>query len=145
MKEIKTKELLPASCHCINLRRGAQAITDYYNKTLAPSNINLNQYSLLKHVKKLSPVNVSDLATAMRLDRTTMVRNLKPLMEKDYMIDMASNGKRDRQLQLTPRGLQTLKEATVLWEMAQEQIEVYLGKDNLSLLTDLIFQIECMP
>lgn len=134
----------PAACHCLNLRRASQSMTDYYNTALAPSNINLTQYSLLKTLRKLEPVNVSALAKAMQLDRTTLVRNLKSIMDKGYIIDLALSAKRDRQLQVTEKGQETLEAAAILWNNAQENIQAYLGQDNLAVLTALLFQVETM-
>ena len=131
-------------CHCLNLRRASQSMTDYYNTALAPSNINLTQYSLLKTLQKLEPVNVSALAKAMQLDRTTLVRNLKSIMDKGYITDLALSAKRDRQLQVTEKGQETLEAAAILWNNAQENIQAYLGQDNLAVLTALLFQVETM-
>ncbi len=119
-------------------------MTDYYNTALAPSNINLTQYSLLKTLRKLEPVNVSALAKAMQLDRTTLVRNLKSIMDKGYITDLALSAKRDRQLQVTEKGQETLEAAAILWNNAQENIQAYLGQDNLAVLTALLFQVETM-
>ncbi len=119
-------------------------MTDYYNTALAPSNINLTQYSLLKTLQKLEPVNVSALAKAMQLDRTTLVRNLKSIMDKGYITDLALSAKRDRQLQVTEKGQETLEEAAILWNSAQDNVQAYLGKDNLAVLTALLFQVETM-
>ena len=119
-------------------------MTDYYNTALAPSNINLTQYSLLKTLQKLAPVNVSALAKAMQLDRTTLVRNLKSIMDKGYITDLALSAKRDRQLQVTEKGQETLEEAAILWNSAQDNVQAYLGKDNLAVLTALLFQVETM-
>ena len=142
MKEIQAAGKKPAACHCLNLRRAAQSMTDYYNTALAPSNINLTQYSLLKTLRRLEPVNVSELAKAMQLDRTTLVRNLKSIMEKEYITDLALSAKRDRQLQLTAKGQETLEAATILWNNAQDNVQSYLGQDKLAMLTALLFQIE---
>ena len=123
----------PAACHCLNLRRASQSMTDYYNTALAPSNINLTQYSLLKTLQKLA-----------QLDRTTLVRNLKSIMDKGYITDLALSAKRDRQLQVTEKGQETLEEAAILWNSAQDNVQAYLGKDNLAVLTALLFQVETM-
>ncbi len=134
----------PSVCNCLNLRRASQAITEVYDERLAPGGLKLSQYSLLKHIREMQPVNVSDLAVKMRLDRTTLVRNLKPLEGKGFITDDAAAGTRKRQLRLTEAGAQTLDAATRLWEETQGYIEQYLGKKDLNTLTALLFKIEAL-
>jgi hypothetical protein len=66
----------PTACNCINLRRASQAITEFYDEILASSGLKISQYLLLRNIKRLGPVSVSSLALEIRLDRTTIVRNL---------------------------------------------------------------------
>lgn len=131
-------------CNCLNLRRASQAITEIYDESLAPSGLKLGQFSLLKHIKQQQPINVSDLALEMRLDRTTLVRNLKPMEEKGLVTDVAAKGTRNRQLKLTEAGLKAFNEAELLWAEAQSFIEQYLGKEDLRTLTGLLAKIEAL-
>lgn len=134
----------PSICNCLNLRRASQAITEIYDESLAPGGLKLGQFSLLKHIKQQQPINVSDLALEMRLDRTTLVRNLKPMEEKGLVTDVAVKGTRNRQLKLTEAGLKAFNEAELLWVEAQSFIEQYLGKEDLSTLTGLLAKIEAL-
>lgn len=134
----------PAVCNCLNLRRASQAITEVYDEILAPSGLKISQYSLLKHIKQLGPVSVSDLALKIRLDRTTLVRNLKSMEERGFITDIAAKGTRNRQLKLTDKGLATFQTAEPLWFEAQSFIEQYLGKDNMNTLTELLSKIEAL-
>lgn len=134
----------PSPCNCLNIRRTSQAITEVYDEYLKPSNLKIGQFSILKHINQLEPVSVSDLAVIMRLDRTTLVRNLKPL-EKDGLVeDISVEGTRNRQLKLTAKGLETYKVAEKLWEKAQNFLEEYLGKENISAFTVLLSKIEAL-
>jgi DNA-binding MarR family transcriptional regulator len=131
-------------CNCVNLRRASQAITEVYDDFLKPSNLKIGQFSLLKHIYMLGPINVSDLALAIRLDRTTLVRNLKALEESGFVEDIAPAGTRNRQLKLTVAGIDSYKTAELLWVKAQRYFEEYLGKDNIDTFTALLSKIEAM-
>jgi DNA-binding MarR family transcriptional regulator len=122
----------PSPCHCLNLRRAAQALTSFYDAGLEGSGLSLAQFSLLKHIQHLEPVNVSDLADAMSLDRTTLVRNLKPLEGQDLVRDLAPRRTRDRQLSLTPLGRRRFEAASAGWERAQEQVAQALTPEALA-------------
>ena len=131
-------------CNCINIRRASQAITEVYDEILAPSDLKIGQFSLLKHINELGPISVSDLALIIRLDRTTLVRNLKPLEERGFVTDISTEGTRNRQLKLTDKGVQAYKSAELLWEKAQGFLEEYLGRDNIDTFTTLLSKIEAL-
>ena len=112
-KKIDEKKV--SICNCVNLRRAAQAITEIYDKFLDSSGLKISQYLLLKHVNRLGPVSVSRLALEIRLDRTTIVRNLKPMEDKGFIKDVAKKGTRNRQLMLTDKGLEIFEVVEPLW------------------------------
>lgn len=135
------EEKRPSACNCMNLRRASQAITKAYNEALAPSGLTLAQFGLLKHTRSLAPVSVSRLAEVIRLDRTTLVRNLKPLEQSGLVMD-AGIRTRDRQLCLTEKGLKALEAAEPYWLKAQKNVEELLGAEDLKVLTGLLSRIE---
>jgi Transcriptional regulators len=134
----------PSPCNCLNIRRASQAVTEVYDEFLAPSNLKIGQFSLLKHINQLGPVSVSDLAVIIRLDRTTLVRNLKPLEKSGFVQDISTEGTRNRQLRLTDKGIKAYKYAEELWEKAQSFLEEYLGKDNIDTFTKMLSKIEAL-
>lgn len=140
--DIKNNEKKPSICNCLNLRRASAAITKIYDERLAPSGLTVSQYSILKQLKLLGSVSVSDLAIKIRLDRTTLVRSLKPLEAASLIIDVSQKGTRNRQLQLTNKGIEKLIEAESMWNDAQNFIEQKLGKENIEKLTSLLSMIE---
>ena len=139
---MRNSDKQPSMCNCLNLRRASAAITKIYDEKLAPSGLSISQYSLLKHIQFLSPVSVSVLANIIRLDRTTLVRNLKPLEAASYIVDASSKGARNRKLQLTGEGAEKCDEADRLWTDAQNFMDRNLGKENIEKLTSLLSMIE---
>lgn len=139
---MKNNEMKPSICNCLNLRRASAAITKIYDEKLAPSGLTVSQYSILLHLKLLGPVSVSDLAIKIRLDRTTLVRSLKPLEATSLIIDVSQKGSRNRQLQLTEKGAEKCIEAEYQWKDAQNVIEQKIGKENIEKLTSLLSMIE---
>lgn len=137
-------EKQPAVCNCVNLRRASLAITEVYDDYLSPSGLKNGQFSMLNHIKSLSPVNVSELALKIRLDRTTLVRNLKLLEQRGLIADTAPKGSRNRQLVVTELGEQTLDIASRNWLEAQSFMEAYMGKEALTTLTALLSKIEAL-
>jgi DNA-binding MarR family transcriptional regulator len=104
--------------------------------------LTVSQYSILKHLKSLGPVAVSELALKIKLDRTTLVRNLKPLEFAFLVADISRKGARNRRLQLTQKGIEKCDEANVMWNDAQAFIARELGRENLEKLTSLLALVE---
>ncbi|MEG2882269.1 MAG: MarR family winged helix-turn-helix transcriptional regulator [Christensenella sp.] len=129
-------------CICIQLRGAARTLTSYYNAMLGPVGITINQYSLLHHLQELGTANMSALAEELRLDRSTLARNIKPLIAAELVCDSAIPGTRNKQLQLTEIGEQRLLHAKKLWKKAQLCIEDQLGEKRLKSLIKALAKIE---
>jgi DNA-binding MarR family transcriptional regulator len=126
------------ACYCATVRKSARALTALYDAALEPAGLRVTQYSLLKNLQRMGPVSLLRLGEALRLDRTTLVRNLK-LLEKNAFVrfepDAAS---RARLVSLTEKGEQTLTEARQLWLKAQTAVhESFSGEERASLRTFL--------
>lgn len=127
-----------SNCYCINLRRAANVVTESYDRILQPTGLTVNQYSLLINISRLEVCSVSDLAGYVGLDRTTLVRSLRPLLGLGYIKDMSEKGQRNRQLQITKTGQQVLQQGEVLWRKAQSDLEQKVGKEKLEQLSEIL-------
>lgn len=138
----KQKENL-SRCHCMNLRRAANKATTVYDTYLKPSGLSISQFSLLSHIKQLSPVSVSNLAKTMGLDRTTLVRNLKQLEKSEYIHDVSKGG-RERQLQLTETGTHIYNKAFENWQEAQTYFKQIINEDQMEAFENFLEKIILM-
>lgn len=130
------------ACVCIRLRRAANALTSYYDAGLKEAGITVNQYSALVHLKKLKSASVSDLAKNMRLERSTLVRNLKPLQKAGYIKDISKDSERNRKLILDASGESLLKMADPLWMKAQETVKERLGEEEIEKLLEVLAKLQ---
>ncbi|WP_415238396.1 MarR family winged helix-turn-helix transcriptional regulator [Seleniivibrio woodruffii] len=131
-------------CNCVNIRRASQAVTEIYDGYLSESGLKIGQFSMLRHISYMEPVNVSRLAEKMRLDRTTLVRGLKILEKEGYVADTSDAGTRSRSLKLTVEGHNVLAEAEPMWQAAQKHLEEHMGKDTLKDLVSLLSKLESL-
>ena len=92
-------------CYCATIKRAEQKITALYNRYLERAGITRGQYALLVNIQNHPGISVSRLAEQMNLERTTLVRNLKPLENRRLIRDTAQSG-RSRSLELTEEGKQ---------------------------------------
>jgi len=140
---MKTSNPNPSICSCVNLRRASRAITRIYDKALEPAELKITQYSVLANVARSGPLTASTLGRILRLDRTTLVRNLKGLKSAGYIEDHPeATDPRERALRITEAGLGLVERARPLWRDAQQQIEEYLGAEGLGQLATLVSSLE---
>jgi Transcriptional regulators len=111
---------------------------------LEPSGLKVTQYSLLRHLAQIEPVKITELAKFMRIDRTTLNRNMKPLIEAGFIEVNTGVDPRSRQILLTAEGKSVLSSAAGLWEKAQTAMREYLGEAELEQYKKLIAKLEAL-
>lgn len=146
-KDPKTATLdatAPANCTCLNLRKAARAVTQMYDEALRPTGLRATQLSVLVVVAERGPAGMKELAGMLVMDRTTLTRNLKPLIEQGLLeaAEPAEPGKsadrRRRPIAITARGRDKLAEAMPHWRAVQARIAEGLGAHRWNgLLGDL--------
>ena len=73
-------DLKPQGCTNFKLRQLMRRVTQHYDAEVGKTGLKGTQYSLLSHVFKLGPLRPGELARAMKVDASTLTRNLKPLI-----------------------------------------------------------------
>ncbi len=141
MNKSKT-EKAPSFCACMAMRMASRTITKIYDQALKPSGIKVTQFSILMNIKTHGPVNISTLAKLQHLDRTTLVRNLKPLEIAKLLESVPSNNPRERQVHITDHGLKTIKIALPYWKTIQRKISNKLNLEQLNLLESFANSLE---
>lgn len=142
---MKTPNQNPSICSCVNLRRASRAITRIYDKALEPVDLKITQYSVLANVARSGPLSSSNLARILRLDRTTLVRNLKSLEAAGFIEEHPEvTDPRERAIRITEAGRLMVEKARPLWVQAQQQIEEHLGSAALQQLTSLVTSLETL-
>jgi DNA-binding MarR family transcriptional regulator len=118
------------ACACANLRKAARAVTQVFDEALAPSGLRATQFTLLVTNRLTGESTINELAQRMAMDRTTLSRNLKPLVRSGLLEIQSGEDGRTRLVRLTPAGKQVLEEAHPLWQGAQQEIVSALGEER---------------
>nr|WP_132550968.1 MarR family winged helix-turn-helix transcriptional regulator [Pectinatus cerevisiiphilus] len=129
-------------CNCMNLRRASRAITQFYDDTLKPSGLTITQLSLLRHLEMVEVATISELAKMVQIDRTTLNRNMKPLIREGFIDIRQGKDSRTRQISLTLQGKDAAAKGWKLWKVAQKKIEKYMGNTELAKLVQLLLKLE---
>lgn len=141
---METKTILkqPSLCHCTNMRRSSRAMTQFYDDMLKPSGLKVTQYSLLNHLRRLGPLTMNELSTAIRLERTTLVRNLKPLEKMGLISIIVENPSHVRLVNLTEKGLNSLEIAIPYWNQAQQPMNELLTDEEIRVFKGVLQKLE---
>ncbi len=114
-------------CFCHNLRRTTRLVTRIYDRALHPVGIKASQFNVLVVVANCDPATVPEVAKALAMDRTTLLRNLGPLKAAGYLQVQAGSGRRPDEIALTVVGQNLLMQAIKAWQGAQREVTQQLG------------------
>jgi DNA-binding MarR family transcriptional regulator len=115
-------------CLCLHVRRAARALARRYDEALRPVGLTNGQFSLLMSLNRPAPPVMSEVASLLAMDRTTLTANLKPLERRGLVrVTADSADKRSRRLALTEEGRTILSAAMPIWERAQRENEARAG------------------
>jgi DNA-binding MarR family transcriptional regulator len=120
-------------------------MTALYDRELAPTGLRLTQYSLLATLRreaKVAGVAVSDLAAAMDMDRTTLTRNLRPLLDQGFVeLGADPSDARVRRALITAAGNAAFAAAIPNWRAAQDFVNRTLGEDHVVALHEWLDRV----
>ena len=129
-------------CHCLAVRRAARQVTRFYDRVLQPSGLRTTQFSILASLHKSGPMTINNLAEALALDRTTLGRNILPLLRDGLVVANRRNqDRRSKSVHVTGTGAARLKMALRLWSEAQTRLEAAFGAPRVLALRTLLREL----
>jgi DNA-binding MarR family transcriptional regulator len=132
------RELQPAQCTLFRLRRTTRRITQIYDRHLAPLGLRVTQYSLLGSLMGQPPLPIGAFAEIMAMDRTTLTRNIRPLVRAGWVALSAGDDRRQRTIALTAEGKAMFRRAVPLWRQAENELRTAVGTDAVGQLQRLL-------
>jgi DNA-binding MarR family transcriptional regulator len=128
----------PQGCTNFKLRQLLRSVARLYDAELAQAGLKGSQFSLLSHVLALGPIAPSVLAESMGMDASTLTRNLRPLIDKGWVLQGPGADGRSRAVTITPAGTAKHAEAKQHWKLAQLALNARLGNARVADLHRLI-------
>jgi DNA-binding MarR family transcriptional regulator len=129
---------VPRGCTNLKLRQLSRAVTRHYDAYVAPTGLKNTQYSLLSHVVLMGPIRPTELAARMRLDASTLTRNLQPLVAQGWIELGPGEDARSRLVSATAPGRAKRVEAQRAWKQAQLALNARLGGERVAALHALL-------
>lgn len=139
---MKSDDLQPQGCTNFKLRQLLRSVSRLYDAQISQAGLKGSQFSLLSFVLKLGPIAPSELATRMGMDASTLSRNLRPLIDKGFVLQGPGADARGRLAEITPIGRAKHAEARQHWLAAQQDINQRLGSAEVARLHRLLDQTQ---
>ncbi len=122
----------PYPCLCALIRKAGRIVTRNYDNYLKFCGLKVTQLSMLAKIAKNPAITVSELAESLRMDQTTVSRNLR-VLEKSGFIHLEDDmtDQRVKRIQIADLGASKMNQAIPLWEKAQLDMERVLGRESI--------------
>jgi DNA-binding MarR family transcriptional regulator len=118
-------------CNCFAARQAARHMTRFYERAMSDSKLTSAQFSILVLLDENEDMSMSDLADRMTMDRTTLLRAVKPLQRDALITSHRQSGgagdPRSHVLNISSAGSKRLTVALELWGAAQLKLEASIG------------------
>jgi len=116
------------ACAAQKTRNASRKLSRRYDDALRPLGLKCSQYSMLVIITLTEDRTLTELAGHVGLERTTLIRNLKPL-EREGWVKVSEEGyRRARTVEITEQGLAKLEEALPIWYATQKSLKEELGE-----------------
>ena len=126
------------NCTCFNVRRVARVITQFFEAEAGRQGLRPTQTPILRALQAKDGWTMAELSEWLAMERTTMVRNLRPL-QRDGLVRARGGGRGIHvELFITEKGRAALARRFPAWRSAQNKVVATLGKGRWSqILRDL--------
>jgi len=134
--EHQLAEEIAGGCLAARSRRLARVVSRAYEEALRPHGLTPAQMSVLVAAELTGPAPVGELGDALDLDKSTMSRNARLMVQRGWL--EADESGRQVLIRITASGRGTLRSAYTAWERAQHDALARLGADAPARLDDLL-------
>ena len=107
-------------CVCAAARRASRELTRAFEKEMRGSGLRGTQFSLLAMLAQTGPMPTTRLANFLGLERTTLTRNLRPLVRDRLVRIDEGEDRRVHRVAITAQGEEAARRAFPFWKKAQD-------------------------
>ena len=138
-------------CICFLLRSAARRASALYSQRIGSIGLGLPQHSLVGMAAAFEkqngrPATITELARALDLDRTTLTRNIRPLVASGLLtVEASATGGRAKAVRATREGRAAYRAGVALWREAQDEMIAGLKSEYPALMSGLAAAIAGTP
>src|SRR5690349_17175958 len=127
-------DTISKTCIAVRLRLLNRVVTNLYDDALRPLGLMVSQLNILIVTTRLGLARPAQVCDLLRLDASTLSRNVKPLQAHGWLEVVPEEDARAHSFRLTTQGKRLIEKAIPAWEEAQRQATVLLGDEGIALL-----------
>jgi len=129
------------SCASTNFRRASRSVTQLFDQILAPSGLRSTQLTILLAAQVLGPCGLGRLARELVMDRSTVTRNIQPLVTQGFLQVIGKTGRTGKTIVITKAGSKAMLIAIPYWQEAQSQLLGRLEQDRWERVLIALFDV----
>ncbi|MDK4731490.1 MarR family transcriptional regulator [Rhizobium sp. CNPSo 3490] len=130
-----------SGCLMTRARRVSRVITNIYDQEMRKHGLTASQFSMLIIIAKLGGASRSEIGRANFQDRTTLTRNLAPLLNEGWIEELPTEGGRSRPVVISQAGKELLDTAGPAWRDAQRKASRLVGKNGAKAILDIAMSL----
>jgi DNA-binding MarR family transcriptional regulator len=124
------------NCTASRVRLIARSVSAIYDQAVARHGVTIAQVNLVVTLADFGPSTLRKLGGFLRLERSTMSRNLDLLMKRGLVKAISLNARGIREVAITEAGLEMIEAVLPDWRFAQTQAARLLGQDGMELVNE---------
>lgn len=118
-------------CFCVSVRGLANRLTQLYDDRMAPFDLKVTQYSVMKKIVDKPNSTISEIAQMCDLDRTTLTRSLRILERDGWLEFVKAKDKREKRLQIKATKTSDFDRAARAWQQVQKELSALIDLDPI--------------
>jgi DNA-binding MarR family transcriptional regulator len=124
-------------CLAVRVRMLARAVSAIYDRALSEHGLTVAQLNILVFLGRSGSSGPGVIGRALRLERSTVSRNLERMIAQEWIAAATDAGGRAREVWLTAKGRKKLISCLDAWRVAQEQTASLLGTEGVQAVHSL--------
>lgn len=109
-------------------------MTQHYEASFRGTGLRATQFTLLAVLAQTGPLPLTELATSVGLERTSLTRNLRPLEKRGLVSSAGADDQRIRRIAITKKGEAAALAALDAWNQAQSTVGEVLRRTGVGKL-----------
>jgi DNA-binding MarR family transcriptional regulator len=139
MKELDMTSV--ENCVCFNIRRVSRLITQFFDSEVRRGDLRPTQTPILRALQAKTEWSMADLSEWLGMERTTLLRNLRPL-QRDGLVRVKGGGRGSHvTLEITNKGRKVVAKMHPEWLSAQGKVVATLGKERWSTIMSELAEV----
>lgn len=130
---ITNENLKSVGSRCAGVRTlmTARSVARLFDNKMKAVGLTGTQFSLLVAIGSREFKSISELGETLNIEKSTLSRNLRPLMDAGLIVRDRAAGGRSISHTLTTEGEERLEAAYPIWQSVQDQLEDSLGYEDM--------------